>query len=76
MISKLKLNSYQELCNNEKIKLAVLENDSLVYYPINKIERIKGNFKTASVRKLSIGKTIVVDGFIQEIEKTNSIKQR
>ena len=76
MISKLKLNSYQELCNNEKIKLAVLENDSLVYYPINKIERIKGNFKTASVRKLSIGKTIVVDGFIQEIEKTNIIKQR
>jgi hypothetical protein len=74
MLSKWKFRSYKDLCNRPDIKIGVLENDSIVYYAINRIERINGYFETVSIRKLSKGISYIVNGFIQETEDARNIR--
>jgi len=69
MMSNWKLSSYRDLQEKEHIKVALFVNGDVLYKPITKINRIEGNFTTVSIRKLSHGKHVIVDGFIQEIEQ-------
>jgi hypothetical protein len=68
MISKWNYNSYNQLYCKDHIKVALFINGEVVYGPITKIKRIDGEFKVISIRELSHGKYVIVDGFIQEID--------
>jgi FtsZ-binding cell division protein ZapB len=68
MLSNWKYSSYEELQEKRDLQIALFVNGEVIYKSITKIKRIEGDFLTVSIRKLSKGKHVIVDGFIQEIE--------
>jgi len=68
MLSQWKYSSYKQLEGKKDLQIAIFVNGDVMYKTISKIKKIEGDFPTVSIRKISQGKHLIVDGFIQKIE--------
>jgi hypothetical protein len=58
----------KQLEGKKDLQIAIFVNGDVMYKTISKIKKIEGDFPTVSIRKISQGKHLIVDGFIQKIE--------